>query len=147
MLGLITFSLRRSWQFLGELLDLDGRYESRPIEGAWGRWTESVVWPLDDREVQANKVADQLLRDLLGASYGELRRQSYLDVPSGVFPDTVYRLRMLEPIEVYKRGQLQTKRLCVVATDYLPVADQFLMKVLWLRASEMEMLTIANATP
>src|SRR5438105_1340962 len=48
------------------------------------------VYPADD---DANRRADQMLRDELGPQYGALMRQGYLDVDSTLFRNTAYRLR------------------------------------------------------
>lgn len=124
----------------------------------WGR--RSVVprdydeWPegcegaeLGDRhhfEDDANARADQMLRDELGPQYAVLARQGFLDVPSTLFHNTYYRLRLRRPIEVFKNGRRQPWRLCIVSMERVPPADEFLMKLLWLRANEEYVLTTAN---
>jgi hypothetical protein len=99
------------------------------------------VYPVDD---EANRRADQMLRDELGPDYGTLMRQGYLDVPSTLFRNTAYRLRLRRPIEVFKNGRRQPWRLCVVSIERVPPADELLMKYLWLRANEEYVLTTAN---
>jgi hypothetical protein len=95
-------------------------------------------------EDEANARADQMLRDELGPEYGLLMRQGYLDVPSTLFRNTNYRLRLRRPIEVFKNGRRQPWRLCIVSMERVPPADEFLMKMLWLRSSEEYVLTTAN---
>src|SRR5438105_13353572 len=99
------------------------------------------VYPVDD---DAHRRADQMLRDELGPEYMALIRQGYLDVPSTLFRNTDYRLRLRRPIEVFKNGRRQPWRLCVVSIERVPPADEFLMKYLWLRANEEYVLTTAN---
>jgi len=99
------------------------------------------VYPVDD---ESNGRADQMLRDELGPQYSLLMRQGYLDVPSTLFRNTAYRLRLRRPIEVFKNGRRQPWRLCVVSIERVPPADEFLMKYLWLRANEEYVLTTAN---
>ena len=99
------------------------------------------VHPVDD---EANRRADRMLRDELGPQYGALIRQGYLDVPSTLFRNTAYRLRLRRPIEVFKNGRRQPWRLCVVSIERIPPADELLMKYLWLRANEEYVLTTAN---
>src|SRR5437763_14930184 len=55
----------------------------------------------------ANRRADLMLRDELGPQYGLLVRQGYIDVPSTLFRNTAYRLRLRRPIEVFKNGRRQ----------------------------------------
>lgn len=93
---------------------------------------------------EANRRADQMLRDELGPQYTLLTRQGYLDLPSTLFRNTNYRLRMRRPIEVYKNGRRQPWRLCIVSIERVPPADELLMKYLWLRANEEYVLTTAN---
>ena len=95
-------------------------------------------------EGEANARADRMLRDELGPDYGVLTRQGYLDVPSTLFRNTNYRLRLRRPIEVFKNGRRQPWRLCIVSMERVPPADEFLMKMLWLRANEEYVLTTAN---
>jgi len=99
------------------------------------------VYPADD---DANRRADQMLRDELGPQYTLLMRQGYIDVPSTLFRNTAYRLRLRRPIEVFKNGRRQPWRLCVVSIERVPPADELLMKYLWLRANEEYVLTTAN---
>jgi hypothetical protein len=99
------------------------------------------VYAIDD---EANRRADLMLRDELGPQYGLLVRQGYLDVPSTLFRNTAYRLRLRRPIEVFKNGRRQPWRLCVVSIERVPPSDEFLMKYLWLRANEEYVLTTAN---
>ena len=133
---------------------VDGRFTGLAI---WGRrsvvargydeWAGCAevnlgeVYPADD---DANRRADQMLREELGPHYGTLIRQGYLDVPSTLFRNTAYRLRLRRPIEVFKNGRRQPWRLCVVSIERVPPADEFLMKYLWLRANEEYVLTTAN---
>jgi hypothetical protein len=95
-------------------------------------------------EDEANARADKMLRDELGPQYGLLVRQGYLDVPSTLFRNTNYRLRLRRPIEVFKNGRRQPWRLCIVSMERVPPADELLMKMLWLRANEEYVLTTAN---
>ena len=134
---------------------LDSRWGSFPI---WGR--RSVVprgydqWPdgcdgddSGDRhhfEDEANARADQMLRDELGPQYTVLTRQGFIDVPSTLFRNTNYRLRLRRPIEVFKNGRRQPWRLCIVSMERVPPADELLMKLLWLQANEEYVLTTAN---
>lgn len=133
---------------------VDGRFTGLAV---WGRrsvvargydeWAACAdlnlgdVYPIDD---EANRRADLMLRDELGPQYGLLVRQGYLDVPSTLFRNTAYRLRLRRPIEVFKNGRRQPWRLCVVSIERVPPADEFLMKYLWLRANEEYVLTTAN---
>jgi hypothetical protein len=133
---------------------VDGRFTGLAI---WGRrsivargyddWTGCVEvnlgepYPADD---ESNRRADQMLRDELGPQYTLLMRQGYIDVPSTLFRNTAYRLRLRRPIEVFKNGRRQPWRLCVVSIERVPPADEFLMKYLWLRANEEYVLTTAN---
>src|SRR5579883_2773378 len=106
----------------------DGRAESR--QWIWGRrsvvprdydeWPEGCGVELGDRhhfEDEANARADQMLRDELGPQYELLTHQGFVDVPSTLFRNTSYRLRMRRPIEVYKNGRRQPWRLCVVSME------------------------------
>jgi hypothetical protein len=95
-------------------------------------------------EDEANARADKMLRDELGPDYALLMRQGFLDVPSTLFRNTNYRLRLRRPIEVFKNGRRQPWRLCIVSMERVPPADEFLMKMLWLRANEEYVLTTAN---
>jgi len=110
-------------------------------------WTECgdgvprEIVPVDD---EANRRADQMLRDELGPQYTLPTRQGYLNLPSTLFRNTNYRLRMRRPIEVYKNGRRQPWRLCIVSIERVPSADELLMKYLWLRANEEYVLTTGN---
>ena len=85
-----------------------------------------------------------MLRDELGPNYNLLSSQGYLDVPSTLFRNTTYRVRLRRPIEVFKNGRRQPWRLCIVSMERVPPADELLMKMLWLRANEEYVLTTAN---
>lgn len=109
-------------------------------------WGDDCSWsddpfPLDD---EPSRRADRMLRDELGPEYHGLMRDGYLDVPSTLFRNTSYRLRLRRPIEVYKSGRRQPWRLCIVSIERVPAADEFMMKLLWLRANEEYVLTTAN---
>ena len=131
----------------------DGRFVGLTI---WGRrssmprgydeWPGCDVQAIETHPVddEANRRADQMLRDELGPQYTLLIKQGYLDVPSTLFRNTAYRLRMRRPIEVYKSGRRQPWRLCIVSIERVPPADELLMKYLWLRANEEYVLTTAN---
>src|ERR671931_2958164 len=115
---------------------VDGRFTGLAV---WGRrsivargydeWAGCVevnlgeVYPADD---DANRRADQMLRDELGPQYGLLMRQGYIDVPSTPFRNTAYRLRLRRPIEVFTNGPRQPWRLCVVSIERVPPADELL---------------------
>lgn len=135
-----------------------------PLETHWGRfpvWGRRSHVPRDCDELpegcegvelgdhhrfedEANARADRMLRDELGSQYAVLASQGYLDVPSTLFRNTSYRLRLRRPIEVHKNGRRQPWRLCIVSMERVPPADEFLMKMLWLRANEEYVLTTAN---
>lgn len=98
-----------------------------------------------DWDIEAEQVADRLLREILGERYAELDRQGYIDVHSYLFPDIVYRLRMRQPIEVYDtNGAPKPCRICVVVGQRVPPSDEFLAKLLWLQTDEARLLATAN---
>jgi hypothetical protein len=106
-----------------------------------GELTLGEAYSTDD---DANSRAEQMLRDELGPQYTLLMSQGFLDVPSTLFRNTSYRLRLRRPIEVFKSGRRQPWRLCVVSIERVPPADELLMKYLWLRTNEEYVLTTAN---
>ena len=108
-------------------------------------WLDRCSIPEDDGlDPEATARADQMLRDELGPEYLRLTAQGYLDVASTLFRNTSYRLRMRRPIEVFKNGRRQPWRLCVTPVERVPAADELLMKLVWLRANEEYVLTMAN---
>ena len=129
------------------LAELWGRARElvRPAAPAAESWIDRCSIPDDDGlDPEATARADQMLRDELGPEYARLMAQGYLDVPSTLFRNTTYRLRMRRPIEVFKHGRRQPWRLCVTPVERVPAADEFLMKLVWLRANEEYVLTTAN---
>jgi len=115
-----------------------------PEGDAWNLWSEPRIGSADEQQIESNEVAERLLKEVLGAAHAELVQQGYIDVLSSLSGNTVYRLRIREPIEVYKNGRREAGRLCVVARERVPAADELLVKVLWLRTSEAEFLAIGN---
>ena len=96
-------------------------------------------------DVEAEQVADRLLRDVLGDRYSEFQRLGYLDVRSRLFPDVVYRLRMARPIEVRGVDRFPRQcRICVVVGERVPPSDELLAKLLWLQTDEARLLAVAN---
>ena len=121
------------------------RHLLRPEPPSVDSWIDRYAIPEDDGlDPEATARADQMLRDELGPEYGRLMAQGYLDVPSTLFRNTTYRLRLRRPIEVFKGGRRQAWRLCVTPVERVPAADELLMKLVWLRANEEYVLTTAN---
>jgi hypothetical protein len=121
------------------------RYLIRHEQPAAESFLDRCSIPDDDGlDPDATARADQMLRDELGAEYYRLMTQGYLDVPSTLYYNTTYRLRLRRPIEVFKRGRRQPWRLCVTPVERVPAADELLMKLVWLRANEEYVLTTAN---
>jgi hypothetical protein len=117
------------------------RPEPPPTES----WIDRCSIPEDDGlDPDATARADQMLRDELGPEYARLMDQGYLDVPSTLFRNTKYRLRLRRPIEVFKNGRRAPWRLCITPVERVPAADELLMKLVWLRANEEYVLTTAN---
>lgn len=131
--------LQAIWRVLGELLP--------PTYLADNPAHDQVVLPVDVRKVfskEAEEVAERLLEELLGPAYTQLTLQGYVEIPSSLDPDIVYRLRRQQPIEVYKRGRRERHRLCVIPSEPLPAADELLVKLLWLQTNEKRVLATAN---
>ena len=129
------------------LAELWGRARElvRPTPPAAESWLDRCSIPDDDGlDPEATARADQMLKDELGPDYTRLLEQGYLDVPSTLYRNTTYRLRMRRPIEVFKSGRRQPWRLCVTPVERVPAADELLMKLVWLRANEEYVLTTAN---
>jgi hypothetical protein len=129
------------------LAELWGRARElvRPAPPATESRLDRCSIPDDDGlDPEATARADQMLRDELGPEYDRLMAQGFLDVPSTLFRNTTYRLRMRRPIEVFKGGRRQQWRLCVTPVERVPAADELLMKLVWLRANEEYVLTTAN---
>ena len=121
------------------------RHLLRPEPLSVDSWIDRCSIPEDDGlDPEATARADPMLRDELGPEYGRLMAQGYLDLPSTLFRNTTYRLRLRRPIEVFKGGRRQPWRLCVTPVERVPAADELLMKLVWLRANEEYVLTTAN---
>ncbi len=119
----------------------------RDLPDEWAVGVRDMLDTLADPyrcEDEANLRAEQLLREQLGEDYQKLVTQGYIDVPSRVFRNTFYRLRLRRPIEVFKNGRRQPWRLCVVSIERVPAADELLMKLLWLKTNEEYVLATAN---
>lgn len=97
-------------------------------------------------EVEADARAELLLARQLGPAYAAVRRHGYLDVPSRLFPRRVYRVRRAQRIQVLDNGRC-TAELCMESGIKVPEADEFLMKTVWLRGNEEQVLRTANHFP
>src|SRR5215470_9416895 len=93
----------------------------------------------------AARRAQQLVQDLLTpAEYGTLVQNGYLEVPSRVTPDRVYRIPA-EPdmVTIFDAGHA-TARLCLVPACTVPEQEQVLIHKLMLEAAELDYLKAAN---
>lgn len=101
--------------------------------------------PLHDWR-EAERRAEVLLSDILASR--ELRiltQKGYLEVPSRIYSDRVYRIpRYQGPVAVYEAGAL-TNLLCVRSVDPIPNADAVLMHKLMIEGDEESYLKIANS--
>lgn len=97
-------------------------------------------------EVEADARAELLLARQLGEAYAGVKRRGYLDVASRLFPRRKYRVRRGQRIQVLEDGRC-TMELCLESAVRVPEADEFLMKIVWLRAGEAQVLRTANHFP
>lgn len=98
-----------------------------------------------DPDAEAEKIALQLLNDVLGVSSRQLAQCGYLEIRSNVFQGVVYRLRLRQPVEVREGAGLRpVGRLCVVVRAGVPAADELLAKALWLQADEVGLLKVGQ---
>jgi hypothetical protein len=90
--------------------------------------------------------ADELLRSVLTQEqYGQLMRQSYIDIKSPRDPERIYRVpRGRGLVEVIEQGR-STARLCLQSLVRLPDADIVVMHKLMIEADEETYLHIANS--
>ncbi len=96
----------------------------------------------------AEKRADELLRACLGEEeYGRLATAGYLEVPSSLQPDRLYRIpKRRGPVAVYERGT-PIMALCVQPVEPLPRGDTVLLHKLLIEGDEERYLRVARPLP
>lgn len=93
---------------------------------------------------EAVRRAEQLLRETLSADeYQTLERRGFLEVPSRLVPDRVYRIRRRGPVEVHEGGRLLTL-LCLRPLVYLPEPDLVVLHKVLLEGDEQRYVRTAN---
>lgn len=101
-----------------------------------------------DARHRAEEVARATLGDVL---WDQLRRQGYLELPSGIHPGLTYRLRVGQRIEVRcapgVRSPWRHAYLCINPTYPLPEAEFFAHLYLYVRDQEEEILRVAAPQP
>jgi hypothetical protein len=100
----------------------------------------------------ARRRAEEVARATLGeARWRQLRRDGYLDVPSGRYPGLTYRLRVGRRIEVIAapgvRSPWPWPYLCINPTYPLPEAEFFAHLYLYVRDREDEVIRVAAPQP
>lgn len=96
---------------------------------------------------EAEARAHALLKECLTTDeYRQLERKGYLDVPSPNNERRIYRIPMYDRIEVHEDGRLVAE-LCVVVTDHVPLADEILIKKMFIENDEAYFLEVANRFP
>jgi hypothetical protein len=96
--------------------------------------------------------AEEVCRVTLGeARWRQLRRDGYLDVPSGRYPGVTYRLRVGRRIEVITEPGVGSPwrwpYLCINPTYPLPEAEFFAHLYLYVRDREDEVIRVAAPQP
>ncbi len=95
--------------------------------------------------LEAERRADQLLRDVLTSEeYDKLDLLGYLEVPSRLVPNRIYRIpRQPGRVRVYEDNK-PVIELCVQAREPMPDGDIIVMHKLMLEGNEREYLRVAN---
>ncbi len=96
--------------------------------------------------------AGEVCRATLGeARWRQLRRDGYLDLPSGRYPGVTYRLRVGRRIEVRTAPGVESPwrwpYLCINPTYPLPEAEFFAHLYLYVRDNEDEVIRVAAPQP
>jgi len=94
---------------------------------------------------QAQERAEALLRDLLSPDeYDRLLRRGYLELPSRLHPNWVYRVpRHQGQVKVFE-GDTPVLALCVQSVEPIPDADAVIMHKLMIEGDEETYLRVAN---
>jgi hypothetical protein len=128
------------WRATRDLHPLTGRPRFRPL-GALPR-----AVPRSYRvRVEAERRAEQLLRDLLGETeFQQVLRRGYLEVRSPTFPSRIYLVPERQgPVTVCENGR-PIMRLCIQCVERVPDYDTVVMHKLMIEGNEQEYLRIAN---
>jgi hypothetical protein len=94
---------------------------------------------------QAQERAERLLRQILTPEdYGLLLRRGYLELPSKLHPQWVYRVpRHQGQVKVFE-GETPVLALCVQSVEPIPDADAVIMHKLMIEGDEETYLRVAN---
>jgi hypothetical protein len=129
-----------------------------PLELPWRhRWDHlprrTAGFGFSRREYnEARRRAEEIARDTIGeARWRQLRRDGYLDVPSGRYPGLTYRLRIGRRIEVRTEPGASSPwpwpYLCINPAYPLPEAEFFAHLYLYARDREDEIIRVAAPQP
>lgn len=88
--------------------------------------------------------AEQLLRDsLTSEQYASYRARGYVEVPSRLYPERLYRIDGWRPVSVYERGQF-VGAVCIRPKDHIPGPDIVLARKLMAEGAEERFLRSGN---
>src|SRR5215211_2717132 len=144
-----------TWGFTGrDLLDAHGDAVERPWRYRWKHLPiRSAGVGFSGRDYDAARTrAEEIARLTLGDDlWTRVRRDGYLDLPSGRFPGVTYRLRVGRRIEVRcapgVRPPWRYPFLCINPTYPLPEAEFFAHLVLYVRDNEGALIRVVAPQP
>ena len=88
--------------------------------------------------------AEEVLRDsLTSEQYASYRSRGFVEVPSRLYPQRVYRIDGWRPVSVYERGQF-VGAVCIRPKDHIPGPDIVLARKLMAEGAEEQFLRSGN---
>lgn len=88
--------------------------------------------------------AEDLLRDSLRpVQYANYRSRGFIEVPSRLYPNRIYRIDPWRPVAVYERGQF-VGAVCIRPKEHIPGPDVVLARKLMIEGAEAEFLHAGN---
>lgn len=104
--------------------------------------------PTGEERREAEQRAKALLGNLIGGEeFERLVKRGYLDVPSGMVPERIYRIPYFQGMISVIEGGIATMQLCLVPTRWVPDADVVIIHKLLIEGDEARYLRLANRFP